>query len=153
MNPIPLRPALALAFAALALALPVRAEIPYRSAFEAVRPHTDPQALGWRAANEQVAALGGHAGHLRAAAAPAAPATQPQDSPPAGTPAPATQQPVHGAHGASGERTAAGEGGMPACPMHAQMPAQIHGQMHGQMHGKTQGMRCHGGAPQAGGVR
>lgn len=70
MNLSLLPQAAALTLAALSAALPARAQPaadPYRPAFDAVRPHTDPQPLDWRAANARMAELGGHAGHLRAA--------------------------------------------------------------------------------------
>ncbi len=36
----------------------------YRSAFENYRPYRDSPVTNWRASNEEVRAIGGHAGHL-----------------------------------------------------------------------------------------
>ncbi|GGC01665.1 hypothetical protein GCM10007205_08630 [Oxalicibacterium flavum] len=47
---------------------------PYRSAFDNYLPHTDPSSPSlerWRAANDEVGRLGGHAGHIDAAGASA----------------------------------------------------------------------------------
>jgi hypothetical protein len=44
-----------------------RAQVPpvqYRSAFEGYRSYSEPPAIQWRDANDEVRAFGGHAGHL-----------------------------------------------------------------------------------------
>ena len=41
------------------------ARLEYRSAFEGYRAYQEPEARSWRASNEEAAALGGHAGHLK----------------------------------------------------------------------------------------
>jgi len=40
---------------------PVR---PYESAFQGYRPYTDPEIARWRAVNEEMGRLKGHAGHV-----------------------------------------------------------------------------------------
>lgn len=48
-------------------ALDSRVQVPaveYRSAFESYRSYSDPPAAKWRDANDEVRAIGGHAGHL-----------------------------------------------------------------------------------------
>jgi hypothetical protein len=44
-----------------------RVQVPpvqYRSAFESYRSYSEPPAIKWRDANDEVRAFGGHAGHL-----------------------------------------------------------------------------------------
>lgn len=50
----------------------------YRSVFEDYRPFTEQEVGSWRKANEEVAAVGGHKGHL-----PKPAAGEPQKPPPA----------------------------------------------------------------------
>jgi hypothetical protein len=59
----------------------------YHSAFKEYRPHAESEIAGWREVNEEMARLGGHAGHLRHEA------TGQRQSPPK----PAAQ-PRHGSH-------------------------------------------------------
>jgi hypothetical protein len=68
----------------------------YRSAFENYRPYRDSPVTGWREANEEVRAIGGHAGHLARPGAVAVPAGKPdaKDSPPAEKP----KSSGHGGH-------------------------------------------------------
>ncbi|HEX5611649.1 MAG TPA: hypothetical protein VFX67_03285 [Burkholderiales bacterium] len=40
----------------------------YHSAFQDYRPHVEPQIAPWREVNEEMARLGGHAGHMPQAA-------------------------------------------------------------------------------------
>jgi hypothetical protein len=60
----------------------------YRSAFEGYRPATEEPIADWRALNEEVAAVGGHAGIMRGGAqqAPEAAAKPTQQKPHAGHP-------------------------------------------------------------------
>jgi len=68
------------------------AKVEYRSSFEDYRPWSAEPLRDWRAVNDEVERLGGHAGHLRSSAAderkPEAPASPPQQ-----------QREPHGGHG------------------------------------------------------
>lgn len=57
---------------------PVR---PYVSAFEGYRPYDDPEIARWRAVNEEMGRLKGHAGHIPAGAPAKAGAATPPVSP------------------------------------------------------------------------
>jgi hypothetical protein len=60
--------------------------VQYRSAFEGYRPWGAPQPANWRAVNDEVLRLGGHAGHLRSVPGDARAATReaaPSAPPPA----------------------------------------------------------------------
>jgi hypothetical protein len=68
-----------------------QAKVEYRSSFEDYRPWSAEPLRDWRAVNDEVERLGGHAGHLRSSAVgerkPEASATPPQ------------QRDLHGDHG------------------------------------------------------
>ena len=57
---------------------PVR---PYESAFQGYRPYTDPEIARWRAVNDEMARLKGHAGHVRGITSPDAGAESPSKLP------------------------------------------------------------------------
>jgi hypothetical protein len=57
------------------------ARLQYRSAFEGYRAYQEPTPRSWREVNEEVAALAGHAGHLK----PAGTSTAPQVTKPDAT--------------------------------------------------------------------
>lgn len=74
------------ALAADATAVPDRSSAPrtppaYVSAFTDYRAWREPTLIPWKRANEEVGRLGGHAGHLRGDATPAAKDEAPSDRP------------------------------------------------------------------------
>jgi hypothetical protein len=71
-------------FAAEVKATDAAAPVPpagYRSAFEGYRPATDEPLADWRQLNEEVAAVGGHAGIMRGTAPQPAKAGTPPSAP------------------------------------------------------------------------
>jgi hypothetical protein len=71
---------------------PGQARVEYRSSFENYRPWSPEPLRDWRAVNDEVERLGGHAGHLRSTAA-----DERQPEAPASPPAPPRE--AHGGHG------------------------------------------------------
>ena len=57
---------------------PVR---PYESAFQGYRPYTDPEIARWRAVNEEMGRLKGHAGHVPGTGSSKAEAATPTEPP------------------------------------------------------------------------
>ena len=82
---------------------PSSAQLEYRSAFEDYRAYREPEARSWRASNDEAAALGGHAGHLKPSMKSAAPqAPRPEAAIPPGvsaTPPMTPAVPGHQGHG------------------------------------------------------
>lgn len=77
-----------------------KAKVPpaeYRSAFADYKPFTEQEPAGWREANDEVGAAGGHAGH-RPGQAPGAQPSKPQPGAPESSDRPASQGGEHGGH-------------------------------------------------------
>ncbi len=74
--------------------------LPHRSAFEGYRGWASPPAVGWKAANDTAAKIGGWRAYAREAAAPEPAASAPirGDAPPAPAVAPPAGHSGHGGH-------------------------------------------------------
>jgi len=70
--------------------------VEYRSAFENYQPYLDSPIANWRKSNEEVRAIGGHAGHLAKPGGTGGPAGKPDAE--ARTPAEAPKSGGHGGH-------------------------------------------------------
>lgn len=69
--------------------------VEFHSAFEGYRPYAEPDLRDWRKSNEEVGAVGGHAGH-RPGQGPGAQTSKPQPGAPETSGAPAEKG--HGGH-------------------------------------------------------
>jgi hypothetical protein len=66
--------------------------VEYRSAFESYQPYRDSPVANWRESNEEVRAIGGHAGHSAKPGGTSSPAAKPEATTPA-------KKPKSGGHG------------------------------------------------------
>lgn len=70
--------------------------VEYRSAFENYQPYRDSPVANWRKSNEEVRAIGGHAGHLPKPGGTSSPVGKPEAE--GATPAERSKSGGHGGH-------------------------------------------------------